>query len=376
MGLLRLTLAVVVFISHFANIQKFDTFISGALAVRIFYLISGFYIQFIISQYDDQERWRKKFYLSRLLRLFPAYYIILILTVWLNGTTCNSFCTSMVINNATSSLIFYYSTNLFIMGQQLGKFLTYHYSTGGFSFDPNVARPAYWVSNMQVLGQSWSLCLELWFYLLAPYILKRRSRDLIVIALVSFATKFSLALHGYDNINTWYNAFFPSEIHTFLLGALAARMVLDRTRLKMLQKYLGSFGMMFLMVWTGNKSLFPGDPDELFVWGVFCFLPFLFLATQHSRIDKWIGSLSYPIYLNHLLAINFLKQYTFAPVPLLISSMVLSFIMSALIVMLIENPLSRFRHRKYRTALPEPAPLRQTLRTFSAASPAHTAEAI
>ena len=77
MGLLRFFLALIVFINHFATAGKIDTFISGALAVRIFYLISGFYIQLVILKYDDHKHWKRNFYLSRSLRLFPTYFLML-----------------------------------------------------------------------------------------------------------------------------------------------------------------------------------------------------------------------------------------------------------------------------------------------------------
>ncbi len=349
MGLLRLFLAITVFISHFGNIEKFNTLISGELAVRVFYVISGFYIQLIISQYEHQKHWKRNFYLSRIFRLFPTYYLILILTMIWSGTSCNRYCINMVINDSLSSLAIYYVTNFFIVGQSIVRFLTYHYNTGSFSFDPNITRPSYWLSNMEIVGQAWSLAIELYFYCMAPFILKRRSSTLIIIALCSFAIKIFLAMHGYDNSNTWYNAFFPAEIHTFLLGALAARIAMDSSRLNPLKKYLAVSGIFYFIAWNYKQIAFIAEPDELLILSVFCFLPFVYAATCNSYIDRWIGELSYPVYLNHLLVIAFLGQYITNPHLYLLSSIALSIVMGICMILLIEHPIARFRHRKFRT---------------------------
>lgn len=350
MGILRLVLALVVLVSHFPYI-KIDTFISGALAVRVFYLLSGFYIQYIILQYSSQENWRPKFYLSRLLRIFPTYYLMLFLTIWFAGTTCNRQCVSMVINGSYSSLLYYYISNFLIVGQSIGKFLVYHFSTGRFSFDPHAYNSNYWVSSAQILSQGWSIDMELLFYLFAPFILRRQTRDLIFLGIVSLIIRLTLTSLGYSNPNNWFNSFFPSEMHTFILGALACRIAASKIALTYLQKYLVSLGIIFILAFgLVQDNPYILDKGELLIMGIFCLLPFIFMSTCKSRIDRWVGDLSYPVYLNHLLVIAFCGQYIKDPAWWLFASIVTSITISVLVVEFIEHPITQFRHRKFKAS--------------------------
>ncbi len=359
MGLLRLFLAIEVFIKHFAYIKQYDAIISGELAVRIFYLLSGFYIQLIISQYDSQQRWKTKFYLSRLFRLFPTYYLILILAIWFYGTSCNVHCTSMVINNSVGALLFYYLSNLFIFGQDIGKFMVYHFTTGTFSFDSGHPIALYWVRNMNFVAPAWSIAVEMSFYLIAPFILKRRSLDLAAIAAISFFIKIFLIIHGYNNRDNWYNDFFPAEIHTFLLGALATRIACNSDRMRKSGKYLLCIGMAFFSAYLMNRyKVILYDGDELLIISICCFIPFIFQVTKGNRLDRVIGEMSYPLYLNHILVINFLERYISDSSELFHLSILASCMLSIAIVLLIEEPITKFRHRMFRSRH-EPIPLAQ-----------------
>ena len=72
-------------------------------------------------------------------------------------------------------------------------------------------------------------------------------------------------------------------------------------------------------------------------------LPFLFLETKHSRHDRWIGELSYPIYLGHMLvahAIHFA-----APNWRSIVVIAVTILLSIGVVRFIEEPLDRYRQK-------------------------------
>ena len=75
MGLLRVLLAVSVFMTHApqSGLTRGLRGFGGSNAVELFFLVSGFYIALIL---DKSYSTRMGFYKNRVLRLFPIYYII------------------------------------------------------------------------------------------------------------------------------------------------------------------------------------------------------------------------------------------------------------------------------------------------------------
>ena len=114
MGVLRLILAISVVLAHAGSLFGFSL-IGGQLAVQAFYIISGFYMSLILNEKYIKKNSYWLFISNRLLRLYPIYGIILILTV----TLC--FFQKFTHNEQYSSL-----HNYFVYGSNL-NFLSYVY---------------------------------------------------------------------------------------------------------------------------------------------------------------------------------------------------------------------------------------------------------
>ena len=82
MGLLRLLLAAAVVAEHSTPICGL-TFTGGHLAVRLFFIISGFYMALILTtKYTADHPKRFWFFISnRFLRIYPCYYVVLLLSL-------------------------------------------------------------------------------------------------------------------------------------------------------------------------------------------------------------------------------------------------------------------------------------------------------
>src|SRR5690349_17188282 len=86
MGILRYVLAMIVVISHSPFLDKIPKLIhgNGGLAVAGFFVISGFYMSLIAEKYQLQHKnfiTLKNFYLSRIFRIYPVYYLCLFITL-------------------------------------------------------------------------------------------------------------------------------------------------------------------------------------------------------------------------------------------------------------------------------------------------------
>ena len=73
-------------------------------------------------------------------------------------------------------------------------------------------------------------------------------------------------------------------------------------------------------------------------------LPFIFEAFKAMPWDRWIGNLSYPVYLVHTAVLSAVHNYIGDLSPLLIVSGTMA--LSVAINFLVEEPLERYRQRR------------------------------
>ena len=88
MGLLRLLLAISVITTHCGPCLGFSP-LGGVEAVQTFFMISGFYMAMILTEKYRGPGSYRSFLINRFLRIYPLYWIALILTLiaW-SGVYC------------------------------------------------------------------------------------------------------------------------------------------------------------------------------------------------------------------------------------------------------------------------------------------------
>lgn len=80
MGVLRFLLAVSVVLAHSTDIFGFSL-VNSVVAVQAFYIISGFYMTLILNEkYIGKSNSYRLFITNRFLRLYPIYWVVLLLT--------------------------------------------------------------------------------------------------------------------------------------------------------------------------------------------------------------------------------------------------------------------------------------------------------
>lgn len=83
MGVIRLLLAVSVVLAHTSSLFDFR-FVGGKLAVELFYIISGFYMALVLTEKYNMKNSYKLFITNRMLKLYPIYWVVAILTILLS----------------------------------------------------------------------------------------------------------------------------------------------------------------------------------------------------------------------------------------------------------------------------------------------------
>lgn len=232
MGLVRFLLALAVAAGHAGGFFGANIYpaVPGAHAVQIFYMISGFLIALILDgKYADTPLGNWIFYTNRAVKIFVPYLAILLVTIAVWSAVFGVVGTAgplspFIANGQTMSFgawSFAIFTNLFLLGMEWGSMLI---ERGGALFFSIYAieQPPNGI-QFNIVVPAWTLSLELAFYLLAPFILRRHILLIAGIAFASYIFRFEAYSHGYRSIALDYR-FFPFELSLFLYGALSYRL--------------------------------------------------------------------------------------------------------------------------------------------------------
>jgi len=366
MGLLRVLLAMAVIISHCGGIP-FLRPVSGSTAVEAFFIISGFYMSLIL-----QEKYCNKPYLlfitSRFLRLYPIYWTVLIATclfslvVYLSsdGQRFPLFDIYLSVKPAVTAFSFLLLSNLLIAGQDAVMFMGISRGTGQLYFTGNFWNSDPPLFQFLLIPQAWSLGLELLFYLLAPFILKKGLKWMIVLMAFSFALRFYLYNYLGCRNDPWTYRFFPTELLFFLSGNLSYRLY-KKIRKRKIPTYISTSLLFFILLATTAYAYIPSFKQDCmpFSWNE-CFyfisvmttVPLLFHFLKDRSWDNHIGELSYPMYISHLLIARITAVL---PFPWLRQSWCIALItmgFSCLLVIAIARPLEKYRQARIATAGP------------------------
>lgn len=310
MGMLRVLLAVSIIFYHAMG----DYFVGGRNAVQMFYMISGFLISYVLVERKAYSV-VSDFYKSRYLRIYPIYFLSALLTLItislfrdmpLAGHVFATFAAAP----ASADLVLAFS-NLFIFTQDWLFFLgvSHHELIPVASFQSTEVA----LTSGLLLPQAWSLGVELSFYALAPFIIVRK-RVLLAVFLASIAARGYLALIGLANVDPWTYRFFPTELAMFLLGALAHQILLPAyTRFFQdgsLRKLSGMTTYAFLALSCVYFAVPGGNiAKSAIIFAAFFFiLPMLFIFQRYNKWDRSFGELSYPVYMVHVLVLQWVEH--------------------------------------------------------------------
>jgi peptidoglycan/LPS O-acetylase OafA/YrhL len=314
MGLLRVFLAMAVLLYHAGGFLGYSP-INGPLAVQGFFIISGFYMGLVLNERYDRPATNGMFWLNRGLRIYASYFafLALYLTIYAIGSAFGHGSPLDVYASDAIPLyqrIYLGAINLTVVGQELPAYLAIAdghlvWSLTGAKLGPQA------VYLYSIIPVSWSLSLELCFYAVAPYLARRRAWQIALLCAASFALRiWAVAAWSLDDA-PFSDGFFPFELALFLAGILAYKLWAARRdafdapawRAFALAVPLLAFAYPWL---AGQASVYQFFvPVRMLFLLVLCAaLPAIHGWSRHSRIDRTIGELSYPLYLVHWLILS------------------------------------------------------------------------
>ena len=367
MGIIRFLLAFIVIISH-SPVGIIPKLPSG-LAVQSFYVISGFLIQLAIVKYYNatDKKWFFNFYKSRILRIMPLYWLFTLLMLLVFGSP---FFLTLLTRHDTTGIIVYIVTNSFLIGQDLLRLLLYTPATQTFSFLPAsnanlldlVTEDQYLGSFFSVNHQTWSISIELLFYAMAPLILLRTTKWVVILLCLSIMFRAVLIYNGYVH-NFYFHGIIFSELALFLSGALGARFYKmhfsqhnDRSiKNKFQDIFLYKKYVVFIFLLLASCLIFKirfmqptstGVPIAYWIMLLsnIVLFPFVFHILNKNKLDRFIGELSYPLYISHVFVIKILEKNAFPDKYFGLYAVIISTVLSVIILYSIEKPIDKMRH--------------------------------
>ena len=157
-------------------------------------------------------------------------------------------------------------------------------------------------------------------------------------------------------VDPWAYRFFPAELSFFILGALSHQFLLPTYQKVIPNKLLGNtanIATYVLIAFTIIYWLIPFSniaKSILLFIVFFVFMPFTFIFEKSHPWDRWIGELSYPIYISHMLIIliaNSLYERLFTKNSVLLAAVVILFsvLFSILLNAYISKPVEKWRDK-------------------------------
>lgn len=303
MGILRTLLALSVVFFHTSHS---DLLVGGRTAVQLFYIISGFLISYVLTDTPSYKSARV-FWLNRALRLYPVYLFVLLLMLVahiFDPTRLKEFSSLPGVAQFVVVVV-----NTIIIGQDWTLFTSIQNGTLELTGRFWDSGPFQW--PIIIVPQAWTLGLELTFYAIAPFIV-RRPLVLIFLFVASAGARAYAIYAGFGLSYPWTYAFFPFELSLFILGVASHQLLLEPVS-ALVAKFqnlgIERIVTFFCIAACTVYFIVPLNESEklpLLIAIVALSLPFLFIFQDNSRIDQWIGDLSYPLYIGHWLVISIL----------------------------------------------------------------------
>ncbi|MDQ0561948.1 peptidoglycan/LPS O-acetylase OafA/YrhL [Rhizobium mesoamericanum] len=345
--------------------------LDGAGSVLIFFAISGFLITLALTKkYDATLSGHVGFYWNRIMRLYPIYWAWLLITIGLyfwtpfgtltyQKTEIASFWLDNFSHSSIGTLLtagFANVTSIFI-----DSFLSLNLAADTGHLTPK-SQGETWSMGFIFIGQFWSISVEIAFYLLAPLFVRSPIRTAAM-----FLLSISGALHlGWSHITAAAGLPLaiqmiraPESMWIFMLGSLLAHAYTASTgNRRALCTILAA--ACYAYIFAVRDSLFPTFEFPWWQFSAFtAAIPALFHFTRKSRIDGFIGSLSYPVYVVHFQLIQILGTLVHPSGPLFAAA---SVVVSTIIVFAIDRPISKLkwdgsRGRQTTSCLPQAEPL-------------------
>lgn len=341
-GTLRFALSLLVIDAHYgwlapvvqrAVVERFGVAAvgyvgPGGIAVGGFFVVSGYLIALVLDRrYDRGWHGAQAFYASRALRIYPLYWLL---------TSAYA-----LVLAALHALPDYTPARI------AGNVTLVPYGVAGMVADRNVSGLANLTDRM-LIGPAWTLCYDLLFYLLAPWLFVTR-RTTWWVAGLGLAYFLVAAVLGDGRTPLWYQFVYETGtpyLFMFACGALGYhhRAALRAGGATAAALFAGILVLTYAPVGIANTVVTQLASALLFA----ALVPILGHRRAAPRADRALGDLTYATYLLHLPLLILAQRLEWSSPRLY--ALALTYVLAVALLYAFELPLDRLRDRLYARA--------------------------
>lgn len=351
MGLLRFLFAVSIIIVHVGSIFHYEL-INSKLAIQSFFVLSGFYMALILNEkYIGENSGYKIFISNRFLRIFPLYWTILFLTIILSGVWYFLGYHDLYLGTYLHYLVELFGQNKIQFGletiRNIFPFVSEKYFINAHIF------------GSLFMPQPWTLGIEFLFYFLAPFIVRRNMKTLVIFFLACIVLRIFVFFINAPHNQFGTDRFFAGELVFFMIGILSYKIYAVVKKWSIKPKYL-FYAYSIMILFTIFYTFLPRLSfrfnliQDIYMLFLFCLIPFMFLYVKKKKIDRLLGELSYPMYISHVFVVQILSFLLFQVFSigkmdrnlLAILSIVLTIAFSYVLLKVIDEPIDAFRQAR------------------------------
>ena len=294
MEIFRLFLSLVVVRNHMASFSLMDGMMNSIMSVQSFFIVSGFYTSMILKTKYSSMR---SFWINRILRLYPIYLLIICLILLIDPNNFGKIFLDSSYSVLTRLYVFIY--NIFMIGSDWSLWLEIT-PEKTLDFVMNF-RDSFHSIHLKhsLLSVAWTISLEIYFYIIAPFLIKYPKKILVLLMILSLSLRFLFLYPLGFSYDPYTYRFFPTELVFFILGIFSYYYA----------KQFLKFGWIALTNVIILAFFIEKIPIDFRILKLIYFIsltiaiPFLFKLFKNNVIDRKIGDLSYGIYLIHPLVI-------------------------------------------------------------------------
>jgi peptidoglycan/LPS O-acetylase OafA/YrhL len=299
--------------------------VPGDLGVSAFFVLSGFLITWLLfkEEYRTGSVSLKSFYARRILRIFPAYYAFFAVSIAFD----------------------------YIRGYRWDHALIY----SGLFYVMNYYN-AFHGHPPMAIAHAWSLAIEEQFYLLWPFLfLTFRRRNEFLICAIGIVLIWRTYLYGFHGVSTAYvyNAF-DTRCDSLAIGCLLATLLQSGKFPRVASNSSSPVALLALGLLVISRSFSPQiyhytlgfTIDALLISIVIVQAILLrdsiFWRWLEHPVTRYIGTISYPMYLYHIWAIGAALRLHVWPIP---TAILITVLLASGSYYLIEKPFLRLKSR-------------------------------
>lgn len=266
-------------------------FAHGSMGVQLFFIASAFTLFLSFSKRSEIEKYPKfNFFIRRFFRIAPMFYIGIGYYIWQFTSYSGQDENYISFWNIISHILFFHGFNQF------------------------------WINS--IVPGGWSIAVEMLFYTTVPFLFMKikNSQQAFILIIIALSIRivfrvFLFVFHivGSDLVGSRFLGYYlPSQLPVFALGILMYFIIKENYQIKIKSFPILLTSLLLIVNYSGFPYLLP----DYFIFGI----AFLLLAIALSKYEykpivnpvlKYIGQISYSMYLVHFAVLFWLNKYNF-----------------------------------------------------------------